>query len=778
MFHNLFSGLRARLMLLVFLAVVPALGWILYTSAEQRHTSANEVRAEADFVAQITAKDQENNIAETRKLLLTLARLSEVRNDDSAACSSLFAKLLEQFPQYANLGVVKPSGAVICSGVPLQKPVSFADRGYFHSALNEHIFAASNFEVDEVTGLPTITFAYPVIDSTGEVRSVVFAAFNLIWLNQQSIGAQLPEGASMIMVDRNNKILGQFPNSEDWIGKTVPAASALNAAFVQPEKKEIIPGLDGVLRLYAFTSLRAVTDTGYVIGVGISEAAALKQSKQALLRDLALLGIVFLLALAAAWIGGDLFILRRVRSLLNATQRVSEGDLQVRTGLPYGNGELSQLARSFDNMTAALQQREEERRQAEQEIIRHNRDLAALNTVTATVSSSLKLPEILESLKNLLIETLEVPGGAIFFYDEDTDMLHAETAWGVPAAIFYELKRFPADTLHYKHVVRDNQTIFNRDLRQVIPFSILGLDTARPDWHSYICVPLLSKGKVQGVLDLFSRSTVEFTQENVQLFTALGQQVGIAIQNARLFEQVERASRSLQHLSQQLLEVQESERRHLSRELHDEIGQSLTAVKVNLQAIERTNDLSELSPQLNESIGIIERALQQVRDLSLDLRPSLLDDLGVVAALRWYTDRQAQRAGFEASFAANIHEIRLPAEIETTCFRVVQEALTNIVRHAHAKHVQIELAQLETQLELRICDDGIGFDVKSALERGTGDFSLGLLGMQERAQLIGGKILIFSDPQRGTEIQASFPLSKSKTSHETITVDTENLRSN
>jgi signal transduction histidine kinase len=191
------------------------------------------------------------------------------------------------------------------------------------------------------------------------------------------------------------------------------------------------------------------------------------------------------------------------------------------------------------------------------------------------------------------------------------------------------------------------------------------------------------------------------------------------------------------------------------------------------------DDQSSLTPQLNESIVIIEHALQQVRDLSLDLRPSLLDDLGVVAALRWYTDRQAQRAGFEASFSANIQEIRLPAEIETTCFRIVQEALTNIVRHAHAKHVQIELAQLDKQLELRICDDGIGFDVKSAFERGTGDFSLGLLGMQERAQLIGGKISIFSDPQKGTEIQASFPFSRRKIPPDAAAaVDSENLLSN
>lgn len=214
----------------------------------------------------------------------------------------------------------------------------------------------------------------------------------------------------------------------------------------------------------------------------------------------------------------------------------------------------------------------------------------------------------------------------------------------------------------------------------------------------------------------------------------------------------------LQTLSSKLIETQEAERRHLARELHDEIGQALTAVKINLQALPHLSTSRDLSSLLQESIGIVEIALQQVRSLSLDLRPSLLDDLGLVPALRWYVDRQTQRAGIIGEFVAEPIETKLLPNLQTTCFRVVQEALTNVLRHAKAQRVMIKLWQSDTQLHLAIHDDGVGFDVHEARERATCGGSLGLLGMEERVLLIGGHINIESIHQHGTKIHVWFPL--------------------
>ncbi|MBD2775839.1 sensor histidine kinase [Iningainema tapete] len=214
----------------------------------------------------------------------------------------------------------------------------------------------------------------------------------------------------------------------------------------------------------------------------------------------------------------------------------------------------------------------------------------------------------------------------------------------------------------------------------------------------------------------------------------------------------------LQTLSSKLIEAQEAERRQLARELHDEIGQALTAVKINLQTLPYLSTSSNLPSLLQESIGIVEIALQQVRSLSLDLRPSLLDDLGLIPALRWYVDRQTQRAGIIGEFVAEQIDTKLLPNLQTTCFRVVQEALTNVVRHAKAQRVTIELWQSETLLHLEIRDDGVGFDVDAARERATRGGSLGLLGMEERVLLACGNINIESRQQHGTKIHAWFPM--------------------
>jgi signal transduction histidine kinase len=221
-------------------------------------------------------------------------------------------------------------------------------------------------------------------------------------------------------------------------------------------------------------------------------------------------------------------------------------------------------------------------------------------------------------------------------------------------------------------------------------------------------------------------------------------------------EQMEFAQQRLHTLSQRLLEAQETERRSLARELHDQIGQALTAVKINLQATQRKTDPAT-STRLAESVTIVERALQTVRNMSLELRPSLLDDLGLVSALRWYVDRQAQRAGFGAHFSGAVSTPLAP-HLETICFRVAQEALTNVVRHARAKEVTVTVRQEGPEVELVIADDGCGFDVAAAYEVTPEGASLGLIGMQERATLGNGRLQINSIRGQGTTVRLILPL--------------------
>jgi signal transduction histidine kinase len=147
-----------------------------------------------------------------------------------------------------------------------------------------------------------------------------------------------------------------------------------------------------------------------------------------------------------------------------------------------------------------------------------------------------------------------------------------------------------------------------------------------------------------------------------------------------------------------------------------------------------------------------------VRELSFDLRPSLLDDLGLTAALRWYVDREARRADLIPAFIVDLKEARLPPELETACFRITQEALTNVLRHAQARRIWVELKQRGAELHLTIRDDGIGFEVDAMWRRRASDGGLGLQGMRERALILSGKIEIKSAPARGTEVHVWFPL--------------------
>jgi len=208
----------------------------------------------------------------------------------------------------------------------------------------------------------------------------------------------------------------------------------------------------------------------------------------------------------------------------------------------------------------------------------------------------------------------------------------------------------------------------------------------------------------------------------------------------------------LQTLSRRLLETQEAERRLLARELHDSFGQLLTAIRLNLLALGADED------RVAESIGLIDQANELVRNLALDLRPSILDDLGLEVALRWLLNRQSERARFVTTFTAKGGDRRLPAAIETCCFRLAQEALTNVARHADARHVAIDLDVRDTEGSISIHDDGRGFDVRACRERAARGSSVGLLSMEERVSLAGGRLEIQSRPGSGTTVLARFPL--------------------
>ncbi|HEX6265626.1 MAG TPA: response regulator [Burkholderiales bacterium] len=219
---------------------------------------------------------------------------------------------------------------------------------------------------------------------------------------------------------------------------------------------------------------------------------------------------------------------------------------------------------------------------------------------------------------------------------------------------------------------------------------------------------------------------------------------------------LELSQERLRALSRRLLEVQEEERGRLARDLHDDIGQALTALKIQLESLARARGTD--AGRVRECVETTRHALERIRQLSLSLRPLQLDDLGLVAALRSHLDRQSGVGGLAPHFDAEEAPRSVAPEVETACFRVAQEAINNVLRHARARNLWLRLFTAGGRLALSVRDDGGGFDLEAARRRGAAGASLGLVGMEERVALAGGTLELRSAAGQGTVLLATFPL--------------------
>lgn len=231
--------------------------------------------------------------------------------------------------------------------------------------------------------------------------------------------------------------------------------------------------------------------------------------------------------------------------------------------------------------------------------------------------------------------------------------------------------------------------------------------------------------------------------------------------NQRLLQSVVKSEKRFRTLAQSVWQVQEEERRRLARELHDGLGQTLTALANQLQRIHddaRAMSNLGLGHRLGDALEITRGALHDTRELSRLLRPTLLDDLGLEAALKWLARTLGERTGLVIEVHSNLGELRLPAEIETLVFRICQEALTNVIKHSGAKQAQVLLTRAPGLLRLRVHDDGAGFDPIDLNSPEKAAMSAGVRGMRDRAELFGGRITLNSAPGEGTSVQLQLPI--------------------
>jgi signal transduction histidine kinase len=398
--------------------------------------------------------------------------------------------------------------------------------------------------------------------------------------------------------------------------------------------------------------------------------------------------------------------------------------------------------------------------QAHVQAIRENeKRLGSLNQISSTISQSLELNQVLNSAIDNVVDVMQVDVAWIFLLNEEAGELDLATYRGIPQEVAQGVDRIKVGEGFSGRVAESGQPLFVEDVshdprltREVV---------SQYNIQSQLIVPLTSQGKVNGTLCVAMRSHRLFQSKEVELLTAIGNQVGVAVENARLYQKQQEIAEQLQEMQEnlrfylhQVTRAQEEERKRISRELHDDTIQALVVLSRQLDSLASGDKglsedgrlrLEELWRQTNDII-------RGVRRLSQDLRPAALDRLGLLSALEWLASDVSEYSGITTKVNVLGDAHRLPEEIELVLFRITQEALRNVWRHSQATNVEVTVEFNQDKTRITISDNGKGFSVPETMGNLARDGKLGLAGMQERARLLGGTLTVESEPGKGSSI--------------------------
>jgi signal transduction histidine kinase len=443
--------------------------------------------------------------------------------------------------------------------------------------------------------------------------------------------------------------------------------------------------------------------------------------------------------------------------------------------------EIGALANSFIAMCNRLQQSMDEiqswNRELDARVQARTQQLSILNAVAMTVNQSLNLEDILDRALDEVLQLTGIDVAAIFLQNTTRGQLELKAHRGLSpeaACMAYQVGMLDSSC---GGVMELGKTIVVPDISSYRGRGARSLQ--REKIKSLVHVPLMTKGWALGSMCVGTHNTIHFSEEEQNLLNAIGNQIAIAVENANLYADVQRKERVRGELFRKALAAQEDERKRIARELHDEVSQSLTALLYDAEAGLELDDLPKIRKRLQSICDLTQHTLDNVHKLMFDLRPSMLDQLGLIPALRWLAETRLEPKGMRVNvvtnsipdlFSSKINPNRLSPEVETALYRVVQEAINNIARHAAARNVEIALFLQEGVASVSITDDGIGFDLTEVSIGTIKDLDsediqifentrgLGLLGMQERIELLGGELEIISVPGSGTQIHISVPV--------------------
>lgn len=442
----------------------------------------------------------------------------------------------------------------------------------------------------------------------------------------------------------------------------------------------------------------------------------------------ALLAIAGLVGVGMSALLG-LALTRPLRDLTSAMERIEAGELAVRVPI-WADDEIGELERVFNHVAESLEA-------SRRDLLARNHELAFLNRLAVDLAHGGETPAVVRSLLSHVVETFGADEGAVYRPEGETITVHRlgdETVltWDDVAATPVE------------HVLLAGTSL---TLGDVVPGHVPGLEAGPAAW---LAAPLAVHGTVLGAVAVARRSG-SFTREERDLLDAAGNVAGIGLHNLDLLADLADSRQRLRRALARSVEAQEEERRRLARELHDETSQSLTSMLLRIKALEGETDLGVITDRLTGLRYLTSLTLGEVRRLSTDLRPVMLDDLGLVPAIRVLAERVATESGIEITLCAEALDRPLDSAIETILYRATQESLTNVVRHSGASRASVRLERTTGGVRLSVDDDGKGFDPSTP---GNG---FGLLGMRERAELVGGCFTVEGVRGSGTAVVLDIP---------------------
>jgi PAS domain S-box-containing protein len=403
-----------------------------------------------------------------------------------------------------------------------------------------------------------------------------------------------------------------------------------------------------------------------------------------------------------------------------------------------------------------------ERKKAE-EALRKSKDLNTILRISYRISQVLELDKMLKLACEETAKALEIDRCAVVLVDEKEKTV-------VVKAVFIKSQPHP-DVLGEKIVIEDFADLnkmYGKDPKILhLPMIEKAFLSRKAKEYfkntmmkSLLIVPIEIGKKPLGYLSVATMEKEKtFTEAEIVFVQTLANHLAIAIENAKLMEIVNQHSEDLKVLSSQVIKAQEQERKKIAGELHDEIGQLLTAMKMNIDSLgkELPSSLPSAKERIDDLREISSQSLEYVRNMTQELRPTILDDFGLVPALNWHIKNFAKRYDIEVQLKTNNFECRLPFEVETILYRIAQEGLNNIAKHSQAKNVLVLLERKNSFIFMKIKDDGIGFEVERVLDHTKPKRGLGLFSIKERVSLLKGTFNLFSKPKKGTRLEIKIP---------------------